>query len=178
MLIGEKVGLRPVAEADLPLIARWRNHPRTRTKFLTTLLIPVSGQKKWYEKLLNDPTRIQFMIVRLEDNVTVGTIGLNHIDYRNQSFEPCALIIDPEQRGQHLGVDAIRVMLRYAFEELNLQRAASPTLPYNKSAIRWYEELGFKEEGIARKAVYINGQFHDVIHHAMLREEWHDDLRG
>jgi len=34
MLIGDKVGLRPVEEEDLPLLASWRNHPRTRIKFL------------------------------------------------------------------------------------------------------------------------------------------------
>jgi len=177
MLIGDKVGLRPVEEGDLPLLVQWRNRPRTRIKFLAPLLLSVVGQKKWYEALLNDPTRMQFMIVRLEDNVPIGTIGLSHIDYRNQSCEPGSVIIAPSERGQHLAHDAMSILLRYIFYELNLHRAYATVLDFNRNALLGAQALGWKREGVARKAAFVNGEFHDVIYLGLLRKEWQDDTQ-
>lgn len=50
--------------------------------------------------------------------------------------------------GQGYGSDAMRVMQRYAFTELNLQRLTLSVFAYNAHARRSYEKTGFAVEGI------------------------------
>ncbi len=168
----ERVGLRSVEEEDLPLLARCRNDPRTRQMFFTPGLISLSGQRKWYEKLLNDPTRVQFMIVQLEDDATIGTIGLANIDYRNQCAELGVFFVDPSVRRQKLGIEAVHALLRHAFNDLNLNRVYAKVFAFNKPILEGSLQAGFRSEGVARQAAFANGEFHDVVHIGVLREEW------
>jgi RimJ/RimL family protein N-acetyltransferase len=64
------------------------------------------------------------------------------------------------------------VILRYAFQELNLRRVALDTFEYNPRAIRSYEKAGFVHEGRARGYLYREGQRWDLIFMGILREEW------
>jgi RimJ/RimL family protein N-acetyltransferase len=172
VILGKLVGLRLVEEEDLVLLARWRNDPQARPMFSTPLLISDFGQRAWYEALSGDPTRMQFMIVRLADHAVVGTLGLTQIDQRNQSAEGVAGIVDPQERGQELWLDAARVMLRYAFMDLNLHRIYGRVFAHNESMLRVAAKLGYRQEGIARKAAFANGEFRDLILYGVLREEW------
>ena len=172
MIIGHKIGLRPVEETDLEMLARWRNHPDTRRMFFTPFLLSLDGQKQWYERLLSNPARLQFMVVRLADGKIIGTIGLDHIDYRNQEAQAGSIIIEPEGRGQSYAVDSVTTLIGYVFSELNLHRLYARAFAFNKAALKMGERAGFRVEGIARQAAFVDGEFHDVVLQAVLREEW------
>ncbi len=70
------------------------------------------------------------------------------------------------------GTDAMRIILRYAFTELNLHRVSLDTFEYNPRAIRSYEKAGFKIEGRVRQLLNREGRRWDVIYMGILREEW------
>jgi len=175
MIYGRKVGLRPVEEGDLSLLLHWRNDPQVRPLFFWPFLLSASGQKGWHKALLDDPTRLHFMIVRLADNLTIGAIGLDQIDYRNQTAQLGSMIIAPSERDLGWGTDAALALMRYAFSELNLHRLCGRAYAFNTASIRGCKRGGMKEEGIARQAAFVNGQFHDVVFLAALREEWQEN---
>ena len=66
----------------------------------------------------------------------------------------------------------MQVLLRYAFDELNLYRVTLNTFEYNPRAIRSYEKAGFKVEGRVRKYLNREGRRWDVIFMGILAEEW------
>jgi RimJ/RimL family protein N-acetyltransferase len=66
----------------------------------------------------------------------------------------------------------MRVVLRYAFQELNLRRVSLTTYEYNPRAIRSYEKAGFIHEGRARKFLLREGRRWDLLFMGVLREEW------
>jgi RimJ/RimL family protein N-acetyltransferase len=66
----------------------------------------------------------------------------------------------------------MRVILRYAFTEMNLQRITLGVFEYNPRAIRSYEKAGFKVEGILRQYLHREGRYWDEIMMGILREEW------
>ncbi|MEL7657044.1 MAG: GNAT family protein, partial [Bacillota bacterium] len=68
--------------------------------------------------------------------------------------------------------EALRLLLRYAFDELNLYRVQLTVFSYNPGAIRLYEKLGFVREGVFREAVHRDGARHDMILYGLLRREW------
>jgi RimJ/RimL family protein N-acetyltransferase len=66
----------------------------------------------------------------------------------------------------------IRVLLTYAFQACGARRIALTTHAKNERAIRCYRACGFIEEGRPRKAVWIDGEYTDLVNMSILREEW------
>src|SRR5206468_12581095 len=71
-----------------------------------------------------------------------------------------------------LGTDAVRLVLRYAFENLELNRVELTTDEDNRRAIRCYEKCGFAREALPRQHRLIDGKFGNTLVMAVLREEW------
>jgi len=55
----------------------------------------------------------------------------------------------------------MRLVLRFAFDRLQLHRISVRVLAYNRRAIRSYEKCGFVLEGREREAALVNGEWHD-----------------
>ena len=178
MIGTDGVGLRLVLEEDLPLIARWRVDEQMGAMFHSLTLVSETGLGKWFRDLLGDPTRMRFMIQRLRDGATIGIVGLEHIDYRNQVAELAGLIIDPRERKRGWGSMALNTLIRYGFDDLNLHRLYARIYASNIAARCVAEKVGLQQEGIAHHAVYHNWDYEDVAYMAILREEWkHESFR-
>jgi RimJ/RimL family protein N-acetyltransferase len=85
---------------------------------------------------------------------------------------------EPDYRGKGYGTDAMRVILRFAFMELNLHRVSLDVFEYNPRAIRSYEKAGFVIEGRKRRVVNRDGRRWDDIYMGILREEWERQREG
>ena len=68
--------------------------------------------------------------------------------------------------------EALRVLLPYAFERVNLHRIEAACLPHNKASRALLAKLGFREEGHAVKYLKINGIWQDHVLHALLAENY------
>ncbi len=128
------------------------------------------GMGKDLEK--EPPDMISFTIRTLADDRLIGDIGLwgmrlNHGD----SFVGIG-ITERELWGKGYGTDAMRVLLRYAFTEINLHRVSLTVYEYNPRAIRSYEKCGFRVEGRVRQRLNREGRRWDEIYMGILREEW------
>ena len=156
MICGDGVGLRLVLEDDLPLIAQWRDDDHTRAMFYSPALMSEEALRHWFKALLGDSTRMRFMIRRLEDGATIGIVGLEHIDYRNQVAELAGLIIAPAERGQGWGTKAVNTLISYGFDDLNLHRLYTRIYSSNRAAQCVAEKAGLQSEGVARQSVYHN----------------------
>jgi RimJ/RimL family protein N-acetyltransferase len=66
----------------------------------------------------------------------------------------------------------MKIILRYAFTELNLQRVSLNVFEYNPRGVRSYEKAGFSHEGRERGLLLREGKRWDVIFMGILREEW------
>ena len=134
--------------------------------------------KKFTEWIQKDqekdpPAYYLFTIRTLVDDRLVGFTSLNGNTFpHGESFVGIG-IGEPEFWGKGYGTDAMKVILRYAFQELNLRRVALGTFEYNPRAIRSYEKAGFIHEGRARKYLQREGRRWDLLFMGILREEWH-----
>lgn len=71
-----------------------------------------------------------------------------------------------------MATDAWMPLMRYAFNELRLNRVNGSALVYNAASIKVCERVGFKREGLKRQAVYKNGEYHDMIYYGCLRSDY------
>ncbi len=118
------------------------------------------------------PNSIEFRLRTLDDGRLIGFVALHTIEWNNRAALLAIGIGDADYRGKGYGRDALRLILRYAFDELNLERIGLDVIANNAGAIRAYERAGFRHEGAMRRAVLRDGQAYDRLIMGILREEW------
>jgi RimJ/RimL family protein N-acetyltransferase len=135
------------------------------------------SKKKWQEWLEKDLDKgvtdeVFFGIRTIEGDTLIGFVGL--FDLYMQQGDTLVAIALGERKfwGNGYGTDAMRVMLRYAFNELNLSRVGLIVFEYNPRAVRSYEKIGFIHEGHVRGAIWREGRRWDFLYMGILREEW------
>lgn len=102
----------------------------------------------------------------------IGEIKLHSIDARDRRASMAIGIYDRTQLNKGLGTEAIKLLLRHAFEELHLHRISIRVLAYNDRAIRAYAKCGFKVEGRERETAFVDGQWHDDVMMGLLAREY------
>lgn len=130
--------------------------------------------QEWTRRRLEKPSpdHYPFMIQRLEDDQIIGETGL--ADTLNPHGD-CWFYIGIGERamwGRGYGSDATRVILRFAFQELNMHRVSLGVFEYNARAKHSYEKVGFVEEGRQRAVLHRNGRRWDGFVMGILRDEW------
>jgi RimJ/RimL family protein N-acetyltransferase len=155
---------------------RW-NRDSEYTRLLMMSAQPLSSAKaiqKWMEKEIEgvSPTNFFFTIRALDENKLLGGLGLNVISWAARESFIAIFIGEREYWGKGCGTDAMNIVLRYAFTELNLQRVSLGVFEYNPRAIRSYEKVGFQHEGRMRKYLNHEGKRWDLLYMGILREEW------
>jgi RimJ/RimL family protein N-acetyltransferase len=78
---------------------------------------------------------------------------------------------EKDKWGKGYGTEVTRLLLREAFEQLNLHKVGWWTFAENKASIALAKKFGFKEEGRLRDQNFFNNQFHDSVILGLLRED-------
>jgi RimJ/RimL family protein N-acetyltransferase len=128
--------------------------------------------QKWIEKQYENDDNYNFAIRALADDRLIGGIGLDGVRWTHRDSFIGIGLGDREYWGKGYGTDAMKVILRYAFTELNLRRVTLDVFEYNQRAIRSYEKAGFIVEGRQRGQILREGRRWDVFYMGILREEW------
>ena len=113
-----------------------------------------------------------FEIRTLEQDRLIGYTNLFGLSWNHGDTWLGIGIGERDAWGKGYGTDAVRVMLRYVFTELNLRRVTLGVFAYNPRAIRAYEKAGFKQEGRLRQYLLRDSQRHDILIMGALGEEW------
>ena len=163
MIEGERIILRGIDEEDLDLIVKWRNDPGILRWLFSYLPLSKTKQREWYEKYLGDETQQIFIIEAKNEKTPIGTIGLTNIDHKNQKGELTILIGEKEYLGKGLGEEVLNLLIKFAFNEMNLRKIKAFTFSDNEAAIKLYEKCGFVKEGVLQEEIFKNGTFKDVI---------------
>jgi RimJ/RimL family protein N-acetyltransferase len=133
----------------------------------------IRSVKTWIEKEAEQvPPPSMFFIRTLDGDHLIGDVGLEPVRNGHGDTFVGIGIGEREYWGKGYGSDAMRVILRYGFTELNLHRVTLTTFEYNPRAIRSYEKVGFKHEGRARGVLHRAGRRWDLIFMGILFEEW------
>ena len=174
LLQGELVYLDTLDKADIPLFAAWWRSVELQQYMAQEAVFPKNEQDEyeWYESVRKNPNIYVFAVRRQDNDTLVGSASLFDINWRVRKCTFGIALGDPTVWGKGLGTDATRVIVGYAFQELNLNRVQLDVYEFNERARKAYEKVGFSSEGILRQAVYREGRYFDVEVMAVLREEW------
>jgi RimJ/RimL family protein N-acetyltransferase len=163
-------------DADADLMAKWnRDSEYARLLDADAAYMWTPKQvKEWMEKEKD----LYFFIIRtLAEDKPIGLIDLSGFSWPARQAWVGIGLGEREYWGKGYGTDAMQVLLRYAFQELNLNRINLDVFEYNERAAKSYLKCGFVEEGRARKAMRREGQRWDIIFMGILRSEWEEKNR-
>ena len=174
MVRGERVYLRASERADVPSFVRWLNDADTASFLSIRSPMSVAMEERWFEQMVAAQGKegYHFVICMLDDDRSIGTVGLFNLDTVNGNAGIGISIGEKELWGQGLGTDAMLALLDFGFGQLRLERMWLDVYDYNERARRSYEKCGFVLEGTQRHAVYKLGKFVDVCLMSILRAEW------
>ncbi len=124
-----------------------------------------------YQKEARQDSAYAFLVFRQMDNALVGGCTLSNV--RRGVTQCCALgywIGERFSRQGHM-FDAVRAMLPFIFHTLGLHRIEAACLPDNEASRNLLVKAGFRQEGIARRYLQINGEWQDHVLFALLADE-------
>jgi UDP-4-amino-4,6-dideoxy-N-acetyl-beta-L-altrosamine N-acetyltransferase len=171
-LIGATVYLRPLETEDAPTLVPWLNDPEV-SRFLARYRPVTLAEEVDFLRHINDsPTDLVLGIALRAEDRLVGAIGLHQMDIRSRNAKFGIFIGDRNWWGKGCGTEATRLIVRHAFETLNLHRVSLHVYEYNERALKVYQKVGFRIEGRLRQDTFREGQYWDTIVMAVLREEW------
>lgn len=128
--------------------------------------------------ILASGTAKSYVIVDKQTQTPIGVTSLNQIDLKNRNAECIIDIGAKDYWGKGYGNEALKLLLDYAFLEMNLHRVSLRVFSFNEKAIKLYEKIGFKHEGISRQFLFREGKWHDLVHMGILQEECASTLCG
>lgn len=159
-------------ETDAEIVARWSRDTEYHRLGDNDPACPRSAKKakEWMER--DSDRAFGFAIRTLTDDRLIGDIGVWIESWAHGEAWVGVGIGERDYWGNGYGTEAMRLMLQFAFDELNMQRVSLGVYAYNPRAIRSYEKAGFRREGVVRGDCQRDGQRWDSVFMGVLREEW------
>lgn len=175
MISGKNVRLRAIEHSDVPRYVEWVNDPEVTAGLMIALPMSLDDEEAWFQGMRQREQAERPLAIEIQTSQgwqMIGNIGLFRLDWRVRSAEVGIMVGDKRYWNQGHGSEAMRLMLKYAFETLNLNRVHLEVYATNPRAIRSYEKVGFVHEGRKRQAMYKDGQYIDVLQMSVLRQDW------
>lgn len=170
-IAGKKVDLKPYELTDADIVFKGHNDPDVREAMFFYFPMSQGEAEKRIPEMAEKEKAISFMIVEKESGKTVGQTAIVRPDWVSRAATFYILLLDKAFWGKGLGREATKLLIHYAFNELNLNRLQLHVNTENMRAVKVYKDLGFVVEGTLRQAMYKQGRYYDFYVMSILREE-------
>ena len=177
MLKGKKVKLGPVKREYIDYYLKWMNDPELTQYILMYRPLTREMEEDWFNNLKNRENFFIFAILMFdqdENEKLLGNCSID-VDWKNRVGTAGIMIGEKEYQSKGYGTEAMKLLIDYGFNTINLNRIQLETFSFNIRALKSYRKVGFKEEGTRRQAIYVNGEYHDAIMLGILKNEWQKD---
>ncbi len=143
--------LRPVNDADLEDLRRWRNHPKVRRAMITRHEIPPQEHAAWWEKTCNDDAKRWYIYT--ETGEPSAVVGFFRLDWNRRTgwwgFYLCDYSDESSAGRRELAQRIVETAVEHAFKELNLRLLLCEVFESNAAAVRLYRQRGFVESEVS-----------------------------
>lgn len=116
-------------------------------------------------------TEYALAVVERDTGRLVGH-GRIALDPHQQRAATLGFALRPDTWGAGYGLEAVRLLFAFGFEDLGLHRVWGARSPLNTASARTMSSAGMVEEGTIREHVVKAGKWRDSVVHALLDREW------
>jgi RimJ/RimL family protein N-acetyltransferase len=168
---GKKVILRRPVDGDAEFFARWYNEPEIMAECGFTEGTTVEEELAAIRRCTESKDRDWYTITDKTGRV-IGEAGLLRMFPEWRCTDLTIIIPDPDDQGKGYGTEAIELMFDLAFRRREFNRISIGVVGFNTAALKFYEKVGFKKEGIQEQGYLYNGVFSDFIMMRILKNEY------
>lgn len=168
ILDGNSVYLMKIRDEDTNNLVKWRNSAHVKENLYTQEDLTPEQHRVWLRTKVDSGLCVQFIIYSKEDRSPVGSTFLKNIEACHSKAEFGIFIGDLGYLGKGLGSDATRLVVRYGFEELKLNKIYLTVFEHNYPAIRSYESVGFRKSGVMSEEFRRSGKWFNVVYMEIL----------
>ncbi len=174
MLQKDDVRLRILSETDLNQIMTWVNDQEVNNFITRVLPMSREAELQWINSLIGSTTDVVLGICYVENGkeTLIGTCGLHHIDWINRNATLGIVIGIKSYWNHNCGSKALFLLIKYAFDQLNMHRLSSSAFDENEGSIALQKKCGLVEEGRRREALFRHGKFYDEVLFGLLRADY------
>ena len=172
---GKTVDFIAINPDNIGLYAKWINDPKVRIYSRNEMPLTTEEVKKRYFSQENNKgwrEMIAFELWHKQDQKTIGLTGLTHIRWTARWANAFLQIGETSYWNQNIATEATKMLLTYAFDELDLNRISATIAVHNAGSWRVAEKAGFTFEGISKHEDYVDGEYVDVKLYHYLKEDW------
>lgn len=174
ILEGAKVYLRDLAVSDCEKgYANWLNDPEVN-RYLECRLNnnTLESAQRYVLDMRESPDNYQFAIINKENDKHIGNIKIGPINQIYNNAYIGYIIGDAEYWGHGIATEAIRLVLDFGFNKLNLHKISAGVIAPNFASSKALENNGFKKEGELRDEILIDGAYYDTLKFGILKQEF------
>jgi|GEM_PF-423952 len=178
----ERLVLKPHTLANVEKMNLWEND--TELSYYDDNQPPsrapdtLEDTRERIEHILQDqpePAIIHYAIHKKDGDVSIGFGMIAFIDRYNRQCKLGIEIGEKQEWGKGYAREALRAVIDYCFETLEMNRIGAEIYAINERSIRLFERLGFQREGVVRESVLKQGVFADEYVYGLLKREWGGD---
>lgn len=175
MYYGEKVKLRAHKKEDIYKMYEFLNDAELKNVYDTAIAFPMTLEQvesDYDEETVEKDGKYSFAIEHIETKKYIGSCIITETDFVARFAKVGIIIGDREFLGKGLGTDAMKVLIKFIFDEMNMNKVKLEVFSHNVRAFKSYEKCGFKVEGVLREEGFKNGAYRDLVLMSILRREW------
>ena len=161
---------------DLPGFHRWLSDPSVMEMVGFDATTSVERSQERLEEIIRsqssaDRTDYFFAVVESDTDIYVGDTGLTVLDRRTDGgVGELGYFLIPEYQGRGFGTEMASAVIRFGFRELGLHRIIACCDARNVASERVMRAAGMTREACRRLSRYKDGEWHDELEYAILRE--------
>ena len=181
---GQDIRFGPIDhEKDPEIESKWTHDSEFMRLMEVNPARPMSAAmiKKQYEKLekqVEENKNLYYFTIRAKaDDRLIGKAAVQWIEWTNGNGFLQLGIGAAEERHKGYGTQALRLLLRFAFAELNLFRVSAIVPEYNEGAIALLKKFGFVQEVCRRQSLERDGRRWDLLVFGLLNDEWRNQAK-
>ena len=175
----ERIRLTAFSDDDLPQFAAWLSNfglqrlvnpgmstPHDKDDFL--------NPDGWFQADIRSEKSRIFALRTRKDDVFIGVSALSGLNMVTHCAEIGINLAHPDYQGKGYGSEVMLIIMRYGFQQFNLNKINLQVMGFNTRAIRLYEKLGFQHEVRQRETLFHDGKMFDSLFMGILRSEWEE----
>ncbi|MCX7758506.1 MAG: GNAT family N-acetyltransferase [bacterium] len=178
MLKKNNIYLTPIERHNLVSIHQWLKELDNFFMFSEFFIsVPNFDEIEiWYNSLINNNRNKVFIINHLESKAPLGMVEVSKIDWKNRNGHIGILIGNKANRQKGYASDAIKIVIKLAFDYWNLNKLYAVVAENNLPSIRLFEKLKFTKEAVLKESVYLDFSYFNQVIFSLLKKNYEKEI--